>query len=270
MPDNEMPVLPDGRHVDVCLNPLGVISRMNVGQLIEMHVGNILDTTKHWLEKNQGNTQNCIKMLNELFTFLDGYSDKRLSEKMNSNLNSLPEAEQKKIIQHYIKNGVRMIFPAFETPKMEDILKAAKLVGAELESRLFLPKYNRKTINPVTWGIIYMLKLEHISSIKQNTRTIGKINAITGQPTKQGKGKNSLRIGEQDSWAYLAYQHGGDVLKELFTVNCDNTRIKDDVIRKIETDGSADYDETEYKNLMISGSKKAFSTYALVAGLDIK
>ena len=269
MADNQMPVLPDGRRVDICLNPLGVISRMNIGQLIEMHVGNILDTAKNWLNKNKNNIDYCIKMLNQLFILLDGYEDKRLSTKMNSFLNTLPKQEQIKIIDYYIQNGIRMIFPAFETPKMDDIYKAAKLVGAQLESQLYLPKYGRKTLNPVTWGILYVLKLEHISSIKQNTRTVGKYMSTTLMPAKSGNHKNSIRIGEQDSWAYLAYPNGKEVLKEMFVVNGDNPRIKEDIIRKIETTGEGDYSETDYNNLMISGSKNAMKVFATVAGIEI-
>ena len=269
MPDDQMPVLPDGRRIDVCLNPLGVISRMNIGQLIEMHVGNILDTAKHWLEKNRNNTDSCIRMLNQLFTLLDGFEDKRLSIKMNSYLNTLPKMEQNKIINYYIDNGIRMIFPAFETPKMKDIYEAAKLVGAELETKLYLPKYGRKTLNNVTYGYLYMLKLQHISSMKQNVRTIGKYMSTTMMPSKEGHHRNSIRIGEQDSWSYLAYPHGIEVLKEMFLVNGDNPRIKEDIIRKIETTGAGNYSETDYNNLMISGSRNAFKTFATVAGLKI-
>ena len=85
-------------------------------------------------------------------------------------------------------------------------------------------------------------------------------------PAKAGSHKNSIRVGEQDSWAYLAYPHGKEVLKELFLVNGDNLRIKDDVIRRIETEGSADVDP----NLIgISGSKNTFEVFATVAGLDL-
>ena len=267
LPDNQMPVLPDGRHVDVCLSPLGIISRMNMGQVIEMHIGNILDSANIFLKKNQSNLDLCIKTLNELFTLLDGYEDKRLSIKMNSYINALPKPEQQKLIQEYINNGIRMIFPPFETPKMDSVYKAAKLVGATLEAKLFLPRYNRFTISPVTYGKLYMLKLEHISRMKQNTRSVGKY-MNTGMPAKSGGGRNAIRIGEQDSWGYLAYPHGKEVLKEMFIVGGDNINIKSDVIRKIEMEGEANYNDTEYKNLMQSGSKNLFNIYSLVAGLS--
>ena len=265
LPDDQMPVIPDGRHVDVCLNPLGVISRMNVGQLMEMHVGNVLDGARRWLEKNQSNIEGCLSMLSKLFSLLDPFEDKRLSSKMMGYINAVPKQNQIQIVQNYIKNGIRMIFPPFEVPPMDNVYEAAKLVGTELESKLFLPKFNRYTMNEVTWGVLYMVKLEHISAIKQNTRTIGKY-LTTSMPAKAGSHKNSIRVGEQDSWAYLAYPHGKEVLKELFLVNGDNLRIKDDVIRRIETEGSADVDP----NLIgISGSKNAFEVFATVAGLDL-
>ena len=167
-----------------------------------------------------------------------------------------------------------MIFPPFQAPKLESINEAAKLVGAELESILYLPKYNRKTMNPVTWGKLYILKLEHISSIKQNVRTVGR-SLATSMPAKAGHGKNAIRIGEQDSWSYLAYEHGKDVLREMFLVNGDNPKIKNDIIRKIETDGSwlpekERQKPNDYIEDMTSGSAAAFKNYCTVAGLSIR
>ena len=142
-----------------------------------MHVGNILDSARIWLKKNESNLDNCISMLSKLFTLLDPYEDKRLSEKMIAYINALPKQNQIQVVQDYIKNGIRMIFPAFETPKMESVYEAAKLVNAQLEAKLYLPKYGRYTMNEVTFGTLYILKLEHISSMKQNTRSIGKLFA---------------------------------------------------------------------------------------------
>lgn len=70
------------------------------------------------------------------------------------------------------------------------------------------------------------------------------------------------------SWAYLAYPHGKDVLKELFIANGDNVKIKNDIIRKIELEGSGDFNESDYKNLMTSGSKELFNIFSTVAGLS--
>lgn len=195
LPDNMMPRLPDGRHVEICLNPLGVISRMNIGQLLEIHVGNILDTAKHWLIK-ESDINKCVDMLSKLYTLLDGYTDKRLSQRMIGYLKSLSINDQKRVLDHYREKGIRMIFPPFHTPSMKDINEAAKLVGAELESQLFLPQFNRKTMHPVTWGILFINKLEHISAIKQNVRSIGPYIITTMMPAKPGYHRNAIRVGE--------------------------------------------------------------------------
>lgn len=270
LPDNEMPIVPDGRHVDLCLNPMSVISRMNMGQLFEVHVGNILDTARKWLDKNKNDTDKCVEMLCKLYTLLDGFKDKRLSNDMIANLTNLPKQQQINVIDEYIEKGIHMIFPPFESPSLESIHEAAKLVGAELESILYLPKYGRKTMYPVTWGVLYILKLEHISAIKQNTRTIGKTISTTLAPSKPGAHKNAIRIGEQDSWAYTAYEHGKDLLREIFLVNSDNPKIKTDIIRQIETTGNGDFNEEDYKDDLESGASKAFKCFSLVAGLSIK
>ena len=269
LPDDQMPVIPDGRHVDLCLNPMSVISRMNMGQLMEVHVGNILDAARKWLDKNRGDTNKCVAMLNKLYELLDGYEDKRLSRAMSDNLNNMNENDKRKVIEDYISRGIRMIFPPFQSPSLGSINEAAKLVGTELESVLYLPKYNRKSMHPITWGVLYILKLEHISSIKQNTRSIGRSISTTMMPGKPGGHKNAIRMGEQDSWAYAAYAHGIEVLKEMFYVNGDNPVIKTDIIRRIEENGSADFDPNNYENVQ-SGSSSAFNVFSLVAGLEFK
>lgn len=269
LPDDQMPRLPDGRHIDICLNPLGVISRMNIGQLIEIHIGNILDTTRRWLSKNKSDTAKCIDTLCELFTILDGFSDKRLSKKMVAYLKNVPVTTQQRIIDEYIDKGVRMIFPPFQTPNMDSINRAAKLVDAELESNMYIPEYGRTTMHPVTWGILFINKLEHISAIKQNVRSIGPYIQTTMMPAKPGAHRNAIRIGEQDSWAYLAYNGGKEVLKEMFYVNSDVPQIKANIIRQIEEDGSASFNESDYASIT-SGSSNAFNVYSTVAGLAIK
>ena len=157
-----------------------------MGQIMEVHIGNILDTAQNWLKKNQSNTQACIQMLSKLFTILDSYEDKRLANGMIANLTSGSISQQQKIIQDYIDKGIHLIFPPFQSPKLKDINEAAKLVGAELESILYLPKYGRKTMNKVTWGKLYILKLEHISATKQNVRSIGKSITTSLMPGKPG------------------------------------------------------------------------------------
>ena len=269
LPDDQMPRLPDGRHIDICLNPLGVISRMNIGQLIEIHIGNILDTARRWLDKNKNDTSKCIDTLCNLFTIMDGFTDKRLSKKMVAYLKNIPIIMQQKVINEYIENGVRMIFPPFQTPTMDSINKAAALVGGELETKMFIPEYGRTTMHPVTWGILFINKLEHISAIKQNVRSIGPYIQTTMMPAKPGAHRNAIRIGEQDSWAYLAYNGGKEVLKEMFYVNGDIPQIKANIIRQIEEDGSATFNENDYDNIT-SGSSNAFNVYSTVAGLAIK
>lgn len=271
LPDNEMPIVPDGRHVDLCLNPMSVISRMNMGQLYEVHVGNVLDTARRWLDKNKNDTDKCVKMLCQLYTLLDGYEDKRLSNSMIANLTNMPRQQQIDVIEQYVSKGIHMVFPPFQSPKLESIQKAADLVGAELESILYLPKYGRKSMYPITWGTLYILKLEHISAIKQNTRTIGKNNIVTSLPAKPGHHSNSIRVGEQDSWAITVYPHGKEFLKEMFLVNSDNPKIKTDIIRQIEETGGSDIDYSKYSESDLrSGSSRALECFGRVAGLAIK
>ena len=138
-----------------------------------------------------------------------------------------------------------------------------------MESKLFLPEFNRWTMQPVTWGYLYVLKLQHISSIKQNVRSVGPYIQTTMMPSKPGHHRNAIRVGEQDSWAFSCYKGGKEILRELFLVNADNPRIKNDIIRSIETTGSGDIDESQYPD-MTSGAAGAFKIYSTIAGLAIK
>lgn len=113
-----------------------------------------------------------------------------------------------------------------------------------------------------------MLKLEHISSVKQNIRTIGLGDLVTGMPGKPGKGKNALKIGELDTWAYLAYEHGYDILKELFMVNGDNQSAKTNIIQKIYQTGSADVNLNELASLT-SGASTKLKVFTTVAGINV-
>lgn len=263
-PDDMMPVVPDGRHVDICFNPLGIIGRMNMGQIYEMHVSNVLDTARRKLDSMS--LENARSMLCQLYTLLDGTKDKRISKQIVEHLNSMNNNELQRSIDYLKKNGIRMIFPAYESPKMDQIDQAAKLVGAEFESKLYLPRYKRYTINKCTWGMIFVNKLEHISSIKQNTRSVGKSILTTMMPGKPGNHRNAIRIGELDTWGLLAYD-ANTVIKEFFEVNGDNPRVKNQVIRDIENDGTASIDK--YADIGISGSGSAFSVYTTVAGLKV-
>ena len=265
-PKEMMPQLPDGRHIDVCFNPLGVISRMNMGQLYEMHVGNILDTAQRKLEGM--NIQDAKKMLVQMYTLLDGYPDKRLSQRIVSNLNSMNTQQLTKTIDSLAKSGIHIIVPPFRCPNMDAINKAAEVVGAQLESKLYLPDIGRSTIYPVTWGKIYVQRLEHISAIKENVRTIGPYIQTTMEPAKPGKHRNAIRIGEQDSWAYLAYNGGKELLEELFMVNSDNPEIKAKVIRQIEEEGTGDISDEDRADSQ-SGTKNIFKIYSTSIGLNI-
>jgi hypothetical protein len=266
-PTEMMPRLPDGRHVDICFNPLGVLARQNIGQLMELHVGNVLDSLKRRLIQTS-DTKAGIKLISTVYDLLDGFDDKRMSRTVISKLESMDAAEQAKVIDYYRKNGVRMIFPPFRSPKIENVEKAAAAVGSELQSKLYLPDLKRYTLHPVSWGVQYINKLAHISALKQNVRSIGRYIQTTLQPAKPGHHRNAIRIGEQDSWAFFGYPSGKELLRELFLVNTDNLAVKAKVISDIQENGDADIDESVYKNSH-SGTNEAVKVNLTCAGLKL-
>lgn len=260
-PDDEMPRLPDGRKLEVCFNPLGVVGRMNLGQVYEIHCGNILDSLKRRIIELDD--IKARDMVCSVYTLLDGYPDKKLSKDIVKNLMAMGSAQLKQTMDYLREHGVRMIFPPYKTPPLTDIEKAADVVGTHLKDKLFLPKYGRSTINECAWGVLFVNKLEHISAIKQNTRSTGAYIKHTLMPAKPGNHRNAIRISELDTWAISAYD-ANTVLTEFFTVNGDNPKVKNQVIYDIENSGTA-----SVKDVEASGSSKAFETYMIVAGLKV-
>lgn len=161
-----------------------------------------------------------------------------------------------------------MIFPPYKVPKIDELEKAADLVHTELQSKLYLPKYSRYTAVPVTWGILFVNKLEHISAIKQNVRSVGPYMKTTLQPGKPGNHRNAVRIGEFDAWAYLGYD-ALDVLKDMFLVNGDNPKLKSKVIYELETDGHSDIKESDVQEATEGGSVQSFEVFMTVAGIKV-
>jgi DNA-directed RNA polymerase beta subunit len=123
-------------------------------------------------------------------------------------------------------------------------------------------------MHPVTWGVLMVNKLQHIANTKISVRSVGSYLQTTLMPAKSGHGRNSIRVGEQDTWAYLSYIGGKDLLEEMFIINGDNQTIKSKILRQIEENGSADFSNEDIE-MYKSGSSAALKVFSTIAGLKL-
>ena len=225
-PIEDMPYSSDGEPVDVVLNPLGVPSRMNIGQILETHLGFASKEAGkqigQLLEQVSLKKAEFVKQLKD--KILSVYTAKEESEKISSMSDEGIIAFASKL-----KNGVPFATGIFEGAKEEYITKLLESVGADKSGQidLFDGKTGNKFDRKVTVGYIYMLKLHHLVDDKIHARSIGPYSLITQQPLGGKSHFGGQRFGEMECWALQAYGAAYS-LQEMLTVKSDDVvgRIK--------------------------------------------
>ena len=217
VPAEDMPYMEDGTPVDMVLNPLGVPSRMNVGQVLEAHLG--------WAAKGLGNK--IQKMINEqkaaaeLRKFLDTIYNKTGTGR-KEDLGSLTDDEVVTLCGH-LSVGVPMSTPVFEGAKEEEIKGLLELADLPRSGQTTL--YDGRTgeafDRPVTVGYMYMLKLNHLADDKMHARSTGPYSLVTQQPLGGKAQFGGQRFGEMEVWALEAYG-AAYTLQEMLTVKSDD------------------------------------------------
>jgi DNA-directed RNA polymerase subunit beta len=228
VPIEDMPFLEDGTHVDIVLNPLGVPSRMNVGQILETHLG--------WA---------CAGMGKKIGEMLDAYKDQGSAKPLrtelnriygkNAELDGLDDSELVEAAQN-LKRGVPIATPVFDGAREEDI--AAMLKDAGLKSSGQVQLFDGRSGEPfdrnVTVGYIYMLKLHHLVDDKIHARSIGPYSLVTQQPLGGKAQFGGQRFGEMEVWALEAYG-AAYTLQEMLTVKSDDvagrTKVYEAIVR---------------------------------------
>src|SRR5205823_2589410 len=216
VPIEDMPFLEDGTHADIVLNPLGVPSRMNVGQILETHLG--------WACAGLGKQD--IKPLKE--TLKRVYGD-------DETIKSLSDPEVVELAGN-LHRGVPIATPVFDGAKESDIEEMLKLAGLDASGQSILydgrtgDQFDRK----VTVGYIYMLKLHHLVDDKIHARSIGPYSLVTQQPLGGKAQFGGQRLGEMEVWAMEAYGAAYG-LQEFLTVKSDDvigrTRMYEAIVK---------------------------------------
>ncbi len=204
LPQEDMPFLPDGTPVQIVLNPLGVPSRMNIGQVLETHLGWAAAALGMQIKKQSPEVEDRLKEA--------GY---------NLEQHGLPKPDIA---------GVHLATPVFDGAREQEVFKTLKLAGlpANGKSTLYDGRTGDAFDNPVTVGYVYMLKLAHLVDDKIHARSTGPYSLVTQQPLGGKAQFGGQRFGEMEVWALEAYG-AAYTLQELLTVK------SDDVVGRVKT-----------------------------------
>ena len=225
VPVEDMPYMENGKPVDIVLNPLGVPSRMNVGQILETHLGWACKEFGENIKKLINENQNIIEKNEKISTFLKSvYGNEIFNEKVDK----LNKAEFKDLCEN-LQNGIPIATPVFDGAKVDDVtnmLEISKLPGSG-QTYLWDGRTGEKFDRPVTVGIIYMLKLHHLVEDKIHARSTGPYSLVTQQPLGGKAQLGGQRFGEMEVWALEAYGASYS-LQEILTVKSDDVagRVK--------------------------------------------
>jgi DNA-directed RNA polymerase subunit beta len=232
MPCEDMPYLEDGKHVDIVLNPLGVPSRMNVGQILETHLGWASAGLGRQIGELLDKTLRQDKQTKDLRKFLSGVYNDKVDQA------DLKEMDDNQILDlsHNLRPGVPMATPVFDGAQSGDIIQMLQDAGLDSSGqvRLLDGRTGEFFDRRVTVGYIYMLKLHHLVDDKIHARSIGPYSLVTQQPLGGKAQFGGQRFGEMEVWALEAYG-AAYTLQEMLTVKSDDvsgrTKVYEAIVR---------------------------------------
>ncbi|WP_026479047.1 DNA-directed RNA polymerase subunit beta [Ahrensia sp. 13_GOM-1096m] len=235
LPNEDMPFLENGEHVDIVLNPLGVPSRMNVGQILETHLG--------WA---------CAGMGKKIGDLIDAYKESGDIQPLRLTMEDLIPANDRNepvremdddsivIVGEQFRRGVSIATPVFDGAVEEEINEMLTKAGLDDsgQSVLYDGRTGEQFDRPVTVGYIYMLKLHHLVDDKIHARSIGPYSLVTQQPLGGKAQFGGQRFGEMEVWALEAYG-AAYTLQEMLTVKSDDvagrTKVYEAIVRGDDT-----------------------------------
>jgi len=234
LPEEDMPYFEDGTPCEIVLNPLGVPSRMNVGQILETHLG--------WAAKGLG--ESLTRMLEENFSpdklrenlkeIFEGYEPQR-KKKVAEVINEMDDDQVRRFVAS-LSRGIPIATPVFDGARETEIKSLLTMAGLPDNGQTVL--YDGRTGEPfdtnVTVGIIYMMKLHHLVDDKIHARAIGPYSLVTQQPLGGKAQFGGQRLGEMEVWAMEAYGAAYS-LQEFLTVKSDDvtgrTRMYESIVK---------------------------------------
>ena len=225
VPVEDMPYREDGRPVDIVLNPLGVPSRMNVGQILETHLGWACKEFGEEVKKLVNENNKKFEKTEKIASFLKSIYG---NEVFDGGIDKLNKTEFRDLCEN-LQNGVAISTPVFDGAKENDVSEMLKLAKLPTSGQTFLwdGRTGEMFDRPVTVGIIYMLKLHHLVEDKIHARSTGPYSLVTQQPLGGKAQLGGQRFGEMEVWALEAYGASYS-LQEILTVKSDDVagRVK--------------------------------------------
>ncbi|WP_046865362.1 DNA-directed RNA polymerase subunit beta [Microvirga massiliensis] len=232
VPIEDMPFLEDGTHVDIVLNPLGVPSRMNVGQILETHLG--------WAAAGLGR-----QVAQAVDAYMRNGKANALRERLVTIYGDIPEIKSASdddlvALGESLRKGVPFATPVFDGAKESDIEHMLEMAGLDPSGQvtLFDGRTGEAFDRKVTVGYIYMLKLHHLVDDKIHARSIGPYSLVTQQPLGGKAQFGGQRFGEMEVWALEAYG-AAYTLQEMLTVKSDDvagrTKVYEAIVRGDDT-----------------------------------
>jgi len=220
LPEEDMPYLSDGTPVDLVLNPLGVPSRMNVGQILETHLGWAAYGLGRKLNDALEKARDPKKLKAQILDIYKLSNDKKFVQFIDG-LND----EEVVSLARKLSHGVRFMTPVFDGAEEDQIKDGLELAGLERRGQTIV--FDGRTGEPfdqdVTVGITYMLKLHHLVDDKIHARSIGPYSLVTQQPLGGKAQFGGQRLGEMEVWAMEAYG-AAYALQEFLTVKSDDVQ----------------------------------------------
>ncbi|HEY3352017.1 MAG TPA: DNA-directed RNA polymerase subunit beta [Polyangia bacterium] len=228
LPEEDMPYLEDGTPVDIVLNPLGVPSRMNVGQILETHLGWAAREIGAQIDKylqTEWSPQVLREKLKKIYT----------TESAHQFIDGLPDEDVGKFAGK-LRRGIFIATPVFDGAKEEEIKGALTMAGLPThgQAKLFDGRSGTAFDHEVTVGVMYMLKLHHLVDDKIHARSIGPYSLVTQQPLGGKAQFGGQRLGEMEVWAMEGYGAAYS-LQEFLTVKSDDvvgrTRMYEAIVK---------------------------------------
>lgn len=236
LPQEDMPFLPDGTPVDVVLSPLGVPSRMNIGQLLEIQLG--------WISKELGRrfkeivehtgseaVEGIKKVMKE--ALMNGGGGEGAIKSLCEWIDSLCEEE---ILEIARRGGVMFASPPFDGAREEDIRELSRILGIPEDSKVWLRDGRTGELfkEPVAVGYVYLMRLVHMVEDKIHARSTGPYSLITQQPLGGKSREGGQRLGEMEVWALEGYG-AAYTLQEMLTVKSDDVlgryKVYDSIVK---------------------------------------
>jgi DNA-directed RNA polymerase subunit beta len=230
VPVEDMPYMADGQTVDIVLNPLGVPSRMNIGQILETHLG--------WAAKGLGQkidrmlqAQAAVgdlrKFLDQIYNHDSDIAEQRVDLKQFSD-------DELLALAHNLTDGVPMATPVFDGAAESEIKKMLELADLPTSGQTMLHdgRTGEAFERPVTVGYMHMLKLNHLVDDKMHARSTGPYSLVTQQPLGGKAQFGGQRFGEMEVWALEAYG-AAYTLQEMLTVKSDDVQGRNQMYKNI-------------------------------------